>query len=101
MFPIELIEEGSSALPDKGGDLPDLVLRKRLDDRFATDLVGGGQQQFQIAFATDELVLFRGATLENPHEVLDALLTGGDGFGDAHLVWDVSDDREILLVGLG
>src|SRR6516164_5893205 len=82
MFPIELIEKNSPALPGKGGDLPDLVLRERVDDRVATGLVGRGQQQFQIAFATDELVLFRRATLEDPHEVLDALLTGGDRFRD-------------------
>jgi len=43
---------------------------------------------------------FGGAALEAAHQVLDAFLSGGDGFRDAHFVWHVADDGKADLVSL-
>ena len=69
--------------------------------RVAFFLVGGGEQELRVALAVDEFLLFAGAAFEAAHQMLDAFLAGGDGFGDADFVGDVADEGEILFVGFG
>ncbi len=97
---VALVEKGSAALPGQRGYLPCLVLRQQFDERVASLLVLRREQQFQIAFALDEFVLFRGTAFENAHQMLDTLLPRFDNFPNANFIRNMADNGQALACGL-
>ena len=98
---VALIEECAAALPGERRALPRLRFGEQREKCVAFFLVGGAEQKLRVALAVDEFLFFAGAAFETAHQVLDAFLTGGDGFGDADFVGNVADEGDVLLVGFG
>ena len=93
VLPIELVEKRSPTLPGEGGHLPGVAVREQLSERVTPLLILRGQEQLQVAFAFDELVLLSRTPFKDAHQVLDALLTCFDNFLDPNSVGHMANDR--------
>src|SRR5579871_126269 len=98
---VALIEKSAAALPDQRWALPRLRFGEQRQKLATFFRIGGAEQKLRVALAVDEFLLFAGAALEAAHQVLNAFLAGGDGFGDADFVGDMANEGKIFFVGFG